>query len=104
MPAGAVRGGHRHPAGQMVLQCVVGGVSVYVQIPHRDAWFRLDCREQYLVLEAQDWRLMYDFSADARLVVLAQQPYAPTDYVTSAYRPLPKLAGSLQPYAGCPPR
>ncbi len=88
VPAHQARGGHRHPSGHMALCCVWGSVEVYVQTVRRDQGYRLQTAAQYLLLAPQDWRLMYKFSVDAVLLVLAQQPYALTHYIDEPYRPL----------------
>ncbi len=70
----------------MVLQCVVGSVEVYVQTARRDYLYRLNSSKEYLFLEALDWRLMQQFSADAVLVVFADKSFETTIYVDSPYR------------------
>lgn len=82
------RGGHRHPQGVMVLRCLVGSVRIYIQSPQADSWYQLSDPGQRLVVDAQDWRLMYDFSADAVLLVVAEQTFAETKYIEEPYRPL----------------
>lgn len=86
VPRYGSRGGHHHQTCQMVLQCVVGSVEVYVQTAERDYVYRLNSSNQYLLLEALDWRLMHQFSADAVLVVFADKPFETTIYVDSPYR------------------
>jgi hypothetical protein len=82
------RGGHRHPEGRMLLRCLVGSVLVYIQSPQADSWYRLSDPGQRLLVDAQDWRLMYNFSADAVLLVMAETTYAHTRYIDEPYRPL----------------
>ena len=64
----------------MALQCVAGSVKVYVQTPREDQYYTLDTPGQYLLLEPEDWRSMYEFSVDAILIVLAEKPYEFTQY------------------------
>ena len=80
------RGGHHHRSCRMVLQCITGSVDVYVQTPKVDQHFTLNSTNQYLFLDAQDWRLMYQFSTDARLVIFADKSFETTIYIDSPYR------------------
>lgn len=86
VPAGQTRGGHRHNTCQMVLQCVVGSVSIYVQTPDGDEHFVLDSMHKYLFLAARDWRMMHEFSQDAFLMVITDKTYDETTYVGEPYR------------------
>jgi hypothetical protein len=72
----------------MVLQCVVGSVEVYVQTPEGDCLYRLNSGNEYLFLEALDWRLMQKFSTDVVLVVFADKSFEKTIYFDSPYRPV----------------
>ncbi len=83
-----LRGGHHHQTCRMVLQCVVGSVEVYVQTAEGDCLYRLNSGNEYLFLEALDWRLMQQFSTDAVLVVFADKSFEKTIYVDSPYRPV----------------
>lgn len=86
VPYDSPRGGHHHQSCQMVLQCIVGSVEVYVQTRVGDQHFTLNSDRQYLFLEAWDWRLMHRFSANAILVVLADKSFETTVYVDQSYR------------------
>ena len=86
VPPGQTRGGHRHNSSQMVLQCVVGSVSIYVQTPDGDEHFVLDSMHNYLFLAARDWRLMYEFSPDALLMIITDRTYEETTYIDKPYR------------------
>jgi hypothetical protein len=48
----------------------------------------LNSGNEYLFLEALDWRLMQRFSTDAVLVVFADKSFEKTVYVDSPYRPV----------------
>ena len=86
VPSGQTRGKHRHEDCHMVLQCVVGTVSVYVQTPKEDEHFLLDSINKYLFLAPHDWRLMYDFSSDALLMVITDKTFEETTYIEEPYR------------------
>ena len=72
----------------MVLHCIAGSVDVYVQTPTTDQHFTLASADDYLFLDAQDWRLMHRFSPDALLMVFASKPFETTIYYESPYRPV----------------
>jgi hypothetical protein len=86
------RGGHHHQTCRMVLQCVAGSVEVYVQTPEQDCLYRLNSSNEYLFLEAMDWRLMQQFSPDAVLVVFADKSFEKTIYFNQPYRPVTVLS------------
>jgi|GEM_PF-1406196 len=89
VPNENARGGHRHHSCHMVLHCVSGTVTVYVQTPTADQQFTLDSANQYLFVGPDDWRLMQQFSDDAMLVVFASKPFETTIYYEQPYRPIP---------------
>lgn len=86
VPATDMRGGHRHHSCQMVLHCLTGSASIYVQTPAMDQYFTLDSPDQYLFLDPHDWRLMHHFSPDALLMVFASKPFETTIYYEQPYR------------------
>ncbi|QHV98148.1 sugar 3,4-ketoisomerase [Spirosoma endbachense] len=88
VPEFGYRGGHRHPSCQMMLQCVIGSVHVYVQTPFEDHFYYLSTPHHYLLLAPQDWRFMYRFSPDAILLVMAEEPFDRTHYIDEPYRPV----------------
>lgn len=98
VPEGVARGRHHHARCQMGLICVSGSVSVYVQSPQRDYHFTLDTPEKVLLLDPKDWRMMYNFSDDAVLMVLADRSYQETSYYQEMYRDV-KLPVSFPVYA-----
>ncbi len=83
----------------MVLHCIKGSVNVYVQTPTADQQFTLNAADLYLFLEADDWRLMQQFSDDAMLVAFASKPFETTVYYEQPYRSIP-IAGLLGTTAG----
>ena len=71
----------------MILHCAVGKVKVYVQTPEVECTYRLDSNNKYLVLEGNERRMMHQFSADALLMVIANQSFETTRYIDEPYRP-----------------
>jgi hypothetical protein len=88
VPHHCLRGNHRHQKCRMVLHCVVGSVDVYVQTPEGDCRYTLSSNNEYLFLEAEDWRLMHQFSVNAMLVVFADRSFRSTIYFDQPYRPV----------------
>lgn len=82
------RGQHRHHQCHMALSCPMGSVSVYGQTPGQDFTHQLHEGQPWLVLPPTVWRMMYAFSPDAVLVVLASEPYDVQDYIDVPYRTL----------------
>jgi hypothetical protein len=64
----------------------VGSVEVYVQTAEQDCLYKLSSSNEYLFLEALDWRLMQQFSAHAVLVAFADKSFETTTYVDPPYR------------------
>ena len=88
VPENTERGFHSHRDGTMGLICLSGSVDIYIQMPHEDQHFRLNLPYQLLIIDPTDWRIMYNFSADAILMVLADCSFSETIYVTTPYREL----------------
>lgn len=82
------RGQHRHHQCHMALSCPLGSVTIYVQTPDEDFSYRLHKDQPWLVLPPTVWRMMYAFSPDAVLVVLASEPYDVQDYIDIPCRPV----------------
>ena len=66
-----VRGGHRHHKNIQALICVHGTCDIYVNNGKSEEIFHLDEPENCLIMKCEDWHTMYNFSADAVLLVLA---------------------------------
>ncbi|MBC8153473.1 MAG: FdtA/QdtA family cupin domain-containing protein [Bacteroidetes bacterium] len=82
------RGQHRHHRCHMALNSPHGSVTIYAQTPDESFTYQLDKTQPWLVLPPSVWRMMYDFTPGALLVVLASEPYDPQDCITGPYRPL----------------
>lgn len=81
----ATRGGHRHHQAWNALICVAGKCCVYTHDgeTEQDVW--LDDPTKCLILEPADWHVMNQFSADAVLLVLSNEPYRLADYIDEPY-------------------
>ena len=88
----ATRGGHRHHRAWNALICVVGRCCIYVHDGQQEQEVWLDRPDACLVLAPTDWHVMNQFSADAVLLVLSNEPYDVADYIDESY-PTGRYAG-----------
>lgn len=93
---GAVRGGHRHHKAWNALICIVGTCCVYSHNGTQADEYLLDGPDKCLVLEPEDWHVMDQFSPDAVLLVLSNEPYSQADYIDEPY-PTCRYAQSTNP-------
>lgn len=84
---GATRGEHRHLRTVQAAVCVAGSCKVYIHNGNEEETFSLTAPDQCLIIEANDWHRLYDFSTDAVLMVFASSPMDPTDYSKEVYTP-----------------
>jgi dTDP-4-dehydrorhamnose 3,5-epimerase-like enzyme len=80
-PAGSVRGGHAHRVCRQVLMRVSGVVDVDVRLGDLAETVRLDDSTPAVLVEAGVWARQTYVTDDAALVVFADLPYDPDDYV-----------------------
>ncbi|RRB00892.1 sugar 3,4-ketoisomerase [Larkinella rosea] len=88
VPAGQLRGRHRHQKNHSILFCVTGSVSVFIQSAGYETVFELTSPDQALHLLPTDWRLLYDFSPDCIVLALASDLFSKLDYIPEPYRPV----------------
>ena len=85
VPPDVRRGGHRHRESWQALICLGGSCEIY----NNDGWseqiFLLDKPNKVLILEPKDWHLMYNFSENSTLLVLASTKYDKNEYIDEAY-------------------
>lgn len=77
------RGQHAHRHLRQLAVAVRGSVTFLVDDGTASSTFVLDDPAQGLLLGDMVWRELYDFSDDCVLMVLADQLYDPTDYITN---------------------
>ena len=81
VPSESVRGAHAHRACGQVLVCVSGEVSSVADDGSSRQEFRLTSPDVGLYIPPMIWSMQYRYSKDAVLVVLAEHPYDPDDYI-----------------------
>ena len=75
------RGYHAHKNLHQVLICVNGSVKIRVKNSNAEEIIELNNAEEGLYIGPLIWREMFDFSADAVLLVLASEYYDESDYI-----------------------
>jgi dTDP-3-amino-3,4,6-trideoxy-alpha-D-glucose transaminase len=81
VPPGERRAGHAHKMQAKFLVCVQGSVEAHVESRGRTDVITLARAGRALFLPAGYWLDLINFSADAVLAVLADQPYDGSDYI-----------------------
>lgn len=81
VPDQHVRGAHAHRTCAQLLICVAGEVSCVADDGANRQEFRLASPAAGLLLPPLVWGMQYRYSADAVLLVLAENPYDPDDYI-----------------------
>jgi dTDP-4-dehydrorhamnose 3,5-epimerase-like enzyme len=82
VPAGTVRGGHRHRGGAQLLACVAGRVEVEVRRGNVAQAVALTPEAGALYVAGGVWSSQRYAEDDTVLVVLASEPFDPASYDT----------------------
>ncbi|MET0331695.1 MAG: FdtA/QdtA family cupin domain-containing protein, partial [Dyella sp.] len=80
--SGVRRGQHAHRHLKQLVVAVRGSVTMLLDDGGGSREVVLDDPSRGLLLGRMVWRELYDFSADCVLMVLADQLYDPSDYIT----------------------
>ena len=81
----STRGGHRHHTTVQAAICLKGSCTIYCNDNQEETTIELSAPYQCLILEPRDWHTMYNFSADAILMVLASEYFDQNDYIFEPY-------------------
>lgn len=79
------RGGHRHEKTSQAIICLNGHCRIHVHAPSQQQIFQLDCKNECLLLDPQDWHRITDCSLGTILLVLASEYYDKDDYIYEKY-------------------
>ncbi len=79
------RGGHRHHITRQAAICIKGNCTIYNNNGKIEETFELNSPDRCLLLEPEDWHVMYNFSPDAILMVFASHPFDASDYIYEPY-------------------
>ncbi|GAB3950669.1 FdtA/QdtA family cupin domain-containing protein [Spirosoma harenae] len=80
-----VRAGHRHHKAWNALICLNGSCRVYSNNGREETNYQLTNPRECLVLYPEDWHIMDEFSSDAILLVVSNEPYDKDDYIYEPY-------------------
>jgi len=75
------RGFHAHKTLEQILICIHGTCRILLDNGHEKKVVPLERPYEGVYVGPGMWREMYDFSADAVLLVLASEPYDEADYI-----------------------
>ena len=78
---GVRRGYHAHKTLKQILVCVHGSCKILLDNGYEKKIVSLEKPYEGLYIEHNMWREMYDFSADAVLMVLASEHFNENDYI-----------------------
>mgnify|MGYP000662533401 FL=1 len=78
---GMVRGYHAHKSLEQILICIHGNCKILLDNGKEKKIVPLEKPYEGLYVANNMWREMYDFSADAVLMVLASELYDENDYI-----------------------
>lgn len=79
------RGGHRHHTTTQAAICIQGSCIISNNDGDKIVEYHLDKPDKCLILEPKDWHIMYNFSKDAILMVLASENFDEKDYIFEPY-------------------
>lgn len=80
---GVRRGLHAHKCLEQILICIHGSCKIHLDDGEETEEVELNTPYEGLYIPNDIWREMYDFSADAVLMVLASVIYDESDYIRS---------------------
>ena len=78
---GSQRGGHRHKITRQLLVCIQGSCDIFCQNRSKEDTFSLDSPGNCLLLEAEDWHTISNFSKNCILLVMASEHFDKDDYI-----------------------
>ena len=80
------RGGHRHSTTVQAAVCIKGSCRIYCDDGENEYVHHLDSPSKCLIINADDWHIMDQFTPDAILLVFASTYYVEEDYIFEPYR------------------
>ena len=82
VPSNEKRGQHAHIEGEQLLIAVNGSLKASIFDGSTTQEFELNSSKQALFMPKMTWGSQWDFSSDAKLLVLCSNTYEPADYIT----------------------
>jgi carbonic anhydrase/acetyltransferase-like protein (isoleucine patch superfamily)/dTDP-4-dehydrorhamnose 3,5-epimerase-like enzyme len=93
VPSESVRGAHAHRSCAQLLVCVSGALSCVADDGTNRQGFRLASPDVGVLIPPLVWGMQYRYTHDAVLIVLAELPYDPDDYIRDYEEFLALVAG-----------
>lgn len=81
VPQGSERGHHAHKALSQVICILTGTVEIEITEGDQKSIFKLDQYSNSLRLKPGLWRVLRNFSNDACVLVICDQPFDESDYI-----------------------
>lgn len=81
VPQGSERGHHAHKALSQVICILTGTVEIEISEGSQKSIFKLAQNSNSLRLKPGLWRVLRNFSNDACVLVICDQPYDESDYI-----------------------
>jgi UDP-2-acetamido-3-amino-2,3-dideoxy-glucuronate N-acetyltransferase len=97
VPDESVRGAHAHRACAQLLVCLSGELSCVADDGETRQEFRLTSPGTGLLVPPLVWAMQYRYTRDATLLVLAELPYDPDDYIRDYEEFLGLVAARREP-------
>lgn len=82
VPSNEKRGQHAHIEGEQLLIAVNGSLKASIFDGSTTQEFELNSSKQALFMPKMTWGSQWNFSSDAKLLVLCSNAYEPGDYIT----------------------
>ena len=79
------RGGHRHKSTIQAAICLRGECKVRSHDGQTESTYHLNSPDKCLILQPEDYHSMFEFSADAMLMVVASTYFDEADYIFEPY-------------------
>jgi len=79
------RGGHRHHKTIQAATCIQGHCKISNDDNTIQSIFELSAPNKCLIINPEDWHVMYDFSPNAILMVFASEFFDTKDYIHEPY-------------------
>jgi hypothetical protein len=81
VPVGGTRGAHAHKRTEQAVFCLRGSCTLLTDDGAATATTKLDSPKKGALLRSRVWHSLSDFSPDAVVLVVANEPYDEADYI-----------------------
>lgn len=96
VPSNEKRGQHAHIEGEQLLIAITGSVSASIFDGMSTSEFQLNSTNHGLFMPKMTWGTQWNFTSDAKLLVLCSNSYDPSDYITDKQEFISRVNESSQ--------